>query len=128
MTQLMLVTADKNRFADFAEGIESFGGTVRWASTGEQAVTLLTEENVALVVADEDLGDMTGLSFADRLVRVNPLINSAVVSSLTKEEFHEVSEGLGILMALPPEPNKSDAERLMTHLSQIIDVTEKALK
>lgn len=128
MTQLMLVTADRNRFAEFAEGIESFGGTVRWASTGEQAVALLTEENVDLVVADEDLGDMTGLNFADRLVRVNPLINSAVVSSLTKEAFHEVSEGLGILMALPPEPNKSDAERLLAHVSRILDVTEKSLQ
>lgn len=128
MTQLMLVTADKSRFADFAEGIQSSGGTVRWASTGEQAVALLAEASVDLVVADEDLGDMTGLNLADRLVRVNPLINSAVVSSLTKEAFHEASEGLGILMALPPRPNKSDAERLLAHASRILDLTEKSIE
>ena len=120
MTQLMLVTQDKPRFADFAAGIESAGGSLRWEDAGEQALALLAEESVDLVVADEKIGDMTGLSFVERLVKVNPMVNSAVVSSLSERQFHAAGEGLGILMALPSEPDASDAERLMARLHGIL--------
>ena len=40
---------------------------------------------------------------------VNAMVNTAVVSPLSDEEFHEVSEGLGILGRLPNEPGMSDA-------------------
>ena len=36
------------------------------------------------------------------------MINSAAVSSLSPEKFHEASEGLGILPQLPPRPGAHD--------------------
>ena len=126
MTQLVIVTADINRFAEFSAALESLYGTVLWAANGERALAMLAKEAVDLVVVDENLGDMAGLTFVERLVTVNPLINSAVVSSLPKGDFHEASEGLGVLMALPPEPDKSDAKRLAAHLDRITGITGKA--
>ncbi|MBR9987971.1 MAG: response regulator [Desulfosarcina sp.] len=120
MTQHLFVTPDRSNFADLSAEIERQGGTVHWAASGDQALKTIKEQTVDLVVTDERLGDMTGLDLVGRLVAVNPMINSAAVSSLSKEAFHEASEGLGISMQLPPSPSRADGERLMAHLNQIL--------
>ena len=66
---------------------------------------------------------MPGLQFVEQLVALNPMINCALVSSLSKEDYHEASEGLGILMALPPESTADDGARLMSHLNQIMGLS-----
>ena len=123
MTRLLLVTANKTHFADLIVGIESLGGTISWAASGRQALATISESPVDLVLADEDLGDMEGLAFARRLVAANPMINCALVSSLPHAAYHEASEGLCVLMQLPPEPGRADSQRLMAHLNQIMGVT-----
>ena len=106
-----------------ASEIKQQGGTIQWAATGDQALETIGKQTVDLVVTDEHLGDMTGLELIGRLVAVNPMINSAAVSSLSKEAYHEASEGLGILMQLPPSPDRADGERLMAHLNQILGLS-----
>lgn len=123
MTQLLIVTADPPRLADMSAELEKQGAAVRWASSANQALELLGHHAIDLVVADENLGDMTGLAFIAQLVAVNPLINTAAVSSLSADAYHTVSEGLGILMQLPPEPNRSDGQRLMAHLNRLLNFT-----
>lgn len=123
MTQLLFVTPDKTTFADLSAGIEHQGGTIHWAASGGQALKTIGKQTVDLVITDENLGDMTGLEFVKRLVAVNPMINSAAVSSLSKEAYHAASEGLGIVMQLPPSPDRADGERLMAHLNQILGLT-----
>jgi CheY-like chemotaxis protein len=123
LTQLLFVTPDRSNFTDLSSEIEKQGGTIHWAASGDQALETIAEQAVDLVVTDERLGDMTGLELIGRLVAVNPMINSATVSSLSAKAYHEASEGLGILMQLPPSPNRADGERLMAHLNQILGLT-----
>ena len=54
-------------------------------------------KNTDLVIVDEQLDDMSGIEFVGRLVQVNPLVNTAIVGSLSDEDFHEATEGLGVL-------------------------------
>ena len=119
LTQLLFVTTQQNRFAALQAEIEARNGSVARAASGNQALETLRKTPADLVVVDEDLGDMPGLTFVERLVAVNPMINCALVSSLSEKAYHEASEGLGILMQLPTEPDRGDAERLMAHLNQI---------
>jgi hypothetical protein len=63
---------------------------------------------------------MSGLEFIRKVVSKNPMINSAAISSLPPEDFHNASEGLGILMQLPWKPNEADAARLLRHLNKIL--------
>ena len=72
-----------------------------------------------LVVVDEKLGDMTGIEFIETLVSVNPMINFAAVSPLPSDEFHEVSEGLGILAQLPVLPGAKDSEDVLKRLNHL---------
>lgn len=125
MSKLLLVTQNQSTFSDMVPVIEKMGGTVDWAVSGQQALERIGKQTVDAVVADESVSDMTGLELIKKIVALNPMINSVWVSSLGKEEYHEVSEGLGVLMQLPAKPERTDAERLMTQLNQIMGYVSK---
>jgi len=120
LTEILFITPQKDRFTDLGAGIQSNAGNPNWSTSGRQALERLQRETVDLVVVDEDLGDMPGLKFVEQLVAVNPMINCALVSSLSKEDYHEASEGLGILMQLSPEPSTEDGVRLISQLNRIL--------
>ena len=120
---VILATGDKSRLAAIARGIEPSGAAIDWATSGQAVLETIVTNPVDLVVADEDLGDTPGLALVKQLVRTNPLINCALVSSLPAEEYHEASEGLGILMQLPPEPSKADGQQLMARMNQIMGIS-----
>ncbi len=60
-----------------------------------------------------------GLGFARTFAARFPLINCAVTSASPPDVFHEETEGLGIVMQLPPEPQADDAARLFAVLRKI---------
>jgi len=124
MIRLLLVTPHKNTLLELALAMEKHDDVeLTWTESGQKALNMLSETSVDLVVTDEELGDMTGLEFAEQLLRVNPMINSAVLSSLPSDEFHEASEGLGVLAQLPLRPAKKDAEKLLKGLKNLKDLT-----
>ena len=82
---------------------------------------MIAEDDFDLVVADENLGDMTGLEFIRAIVSKRPMVNCAAISSLTPEDFHEAGEGLGILMQLPVSPGQKHAEMLLEQLKSILN-------
>jgi hypothetical protein len=67
---------------------------------------------------DETIGETSGLDWIRRLMEVTAFIHTAAVSGLSQEEFHETSEGLGIMDQLPPRPGKADAQRIVNTLRQ----------
>jgi len=124
MIRLLLVTPHKNSLLELSLAMEKHDDVeLTWTESGQKALNMLSETSVDLVVTDEELGDMTGLEFAEQLLRVNPMINSAVLSSLPSDEFHEASEGLGVLAQLPLRPAKKDAEKLLKGLKNLKDLT-----
>jgi len=123
LTRILLVTPDKANFSELSAEIEKQGASVSWAASGSQALGTLAETAVDLVLTDETLGDMSGLEFVGRLVATNPMINCAAVSSLSPRAYHEATEGLGILMQLPPGPGAVDGQRLIAHLNQVMGLT-----
>lgn len=120
MIKILLVTSERAPFSEFAtvlkkkDNVELF-----WASTGHEALAVVSENPVDLVVVNENIGDMTGIEFMKKLLPINPMINSAAVSPLAPEEFHEASEGLGVLMQLPVSPGKLDVENLLKRLNDL---------
>lgn len=88
-------------------------------STGAAALAQLKDKHLDVVIVDEQLDDMSGIEFVKAFVAINPLANTAIVGSRTAEDFHEVTEGLGVLMQLPPHPGSKDAEALLAVLAKI---------
>lgn len=121
MIKILLATPDRSSMSDLASTLERHDDVeVSWAQAGKQALAIIKDIAFHLVVANERLGDMTGFEFAEKLTFVNPMVNCALISSLSTERFHEAGEGLGLLAQLPVHPGKQQAEDLLQNLKKII--------
>ena len=124
ITEVLLVTDNREGFSNILSSIASDEHMeVRWADYGNNALSMILKDNFGFVIADEKLKDMTGVEFVKQLVSLNPLINCALVSSLSHKEFHEVTEGLGLLGQLPPNPDRKSSEELMGKFRKINEMS-----
>jgi DNA-binding NarL/FixJ family response regulator len=118
--QILFATKNMARFSAFVAGLQR-RQEIEFlpAVTGGAGLASLRGEKTDLVVVDEQLDDIRGIAFAKLLVKAYPLVNTAIVSTLTAEEFHEATEGLGVLMQLPTEPQEKEADALLAVLAKI---------
>ena len=120
MYKLLLIGMGNDDFTALVNGLQAHGSVeLSQVDCGEDALVQLKDTSVDLAVAAEQLPDMSGLEFAEKLVVQNPMINCALSSSLDEADFHEASEGLGILARLPLKADASQAENLVEKLNVI---------
>jgi len=120
MLKFLLVSRDKASFEEIISALKGYGDIeLEFCDSGEKALEMISGMAVDLVIADEGLGDMTGLELVKRILKINFMINFAVVSGLSHDEFHEASEGLGIMTQLPKPSGRKDAEDMIKMLKQI---------
>lgn len=125
LIKILLVSKDKASMSAFKAGLEENKVQTAWAQSGGNALGKIAEEVFDLVVTDENLADMTGLEFIKKVISKKPMVNCAAVSSLLPADFHEASEGLGILMQLPFRPGQEQAEKLLSQLKTILNLAEQ---
>ncbi len=89
------------------------------AHSGGEALNILKNETVDLVITQEKLGDMTGFKFIEGMLCINPMINSIVIGSLSPEEFHKSYEGLGVLAQVPAEPGEKQTQVMLECLNTL---------
>ena len=124
--KILLVSRDKASMSAFKAGLEENQVQTAWAESGSNAIVKIAEGRFDLVVTDENLSDMTGLEFIEKVISRKPMVNCAAVTSLLPADFHEASEGLGILMPLPVSPGQEQAEKLLSQLKTILNLAEQA--
>jgi two-component SAPR family response regulator len=124
MIKILLVTSEKEPFSKFDKVLKQKDDVeLSRAATGQKALETLSNNPVDLVIVNENIGDMTGIEFMKKLLSINPMINCAAVSPLSSDEFHEASEGLGVLVQLPVDPGELEAEDLLKRLKHLKDLT-----
>jgi hypothetical protein len=65
------------------------------------------------------IGLESQLNMIKSIIQQFPMINYALISSLTADDFHEATEGYGFFMQLPPAPQQEDAECFVKLLKTI---------
>ncbi len=125
MIRILLISPEKNTLSDLKTEFEKNATKITWIKSCEDVFSIIKKEKFDLIVTDEKLTDIYGIECIKKLILVNPLLNCAAVSSLSKDDFHEATEGLGILMQLPKKPDKKDAIKLLEHLNTILNCTRK---
>ncbi len=126
MINILLVSPNKNSLSDFKTGFEEYDTQITWVESCKDTLAILKNNKFDLIVTDEKLADTNGIKCIKELILFNPMLNCAAVSSLSPDDFHEASEGLGILMQIPQNPGEKDAIKLFDHLKTILNLTEKA--
>lgn len=71
---------------------------------------------------DAIIGSDENLKLIKALIIEFPMINYALLSSESADDFHEMTEGYGIFMQLPPAPQAEDARKMLETLQTITPV------
>jgi len=120
MKHILIVTSRANDFAGFIDGLSRRDtAEIHRTDSLKTAIDALSDATPDLIVIDEEVDGIPGLKIARDILMKNAMVNQAVVSRLSSEEFHEASEGLGILAQLPPRPDAADAEKVIELLKKI---------
>ena len=119
MIKALLVTASPGAFAPFSTALASHGVSLDRAGSGRAALEAIAHAGPGLVVIDDQLRDLSALELVKRIVELNPFVNTAVVSAMPPEDFHEAFEGLGVLAHLPPRPGLAQAQGLLRALQAL---------
>ena len=121
MLHIMLVTGRPQAMSPFIEALRSDAEVhLECFTSGADVLNAARTASAQLVVVDSLLPDEEPLGLVSKLIRVNAMVNTAVVSPLTEEEFHQASEGLGVLGRLPEKPGSGDASELMRKLRKLL--------
>jgi CheY-like chemotaxis protein len=119
MIRILIAGRDRLTRSAFKTALDKRDAQTMCLESGREALSAVSESVFDLLVADEHLGDMTGLELIESIITRQPMLDCALASSLSPGDFHEASEGLGILMQLPVEPGKQEADQLLEHLKKI---------
>ncbi|MFH1059003.1 MAG: response regulator [Pseudomonadota bacterium] len=117
MTKVLLVGRNPGGLSALAAALsETAEVDVRWAEGASPALDQARQWRPHLAVLDDGLDREGPWPLIRALLAVDAFLNTAVVSALESEEFHEAGEGLGILAQLPPAPGPAEAAWLLYHL------------
>jgi len=126
MITILFISESNDSLSGLASGLRQYNEIeIVRAESCQKAFDMISGKTFDLAVVDENIAGMTGLEFAKKLVSVDPITNCAVVSPLSSKDFHEASEGLGVLMQLPIRPDEKQAEELRKRLKEVLNLRPK---
>jgi DNA-binding response OmpR family regulator len=114
---VVILTDRRDRLGDFACGL---GKDVEWADAAGDVLGKASTAPWQLVVVDAMMSGMDYKKFLLDLLRVNAMLNTVVITDMGGDEFHEDSEGLGVLCAVPAGPGRDDAGRALDQLNLVL--------
>jgi DNA-binding NarL/FixJ family response regulator len=121
MLRIVLATARPQALEAFAAALASNPEVqVQLAPNGAAALEATRTAAPQLVIIDQSLADAEPLELVQKLLMVNAMVNTAVISPVSEDEFHEASEGLGVLASLPESPGAVEAADLLKKLQTVL--------
>lgn len=123
MLRLLLVTTRQAKIGSFVEGLSSDGDVrLDWVASKDAALDSVRGNPPHLVIVDSELSALEPLKLVAELLTVNAMVNTALMSSLSDQDFHETTEGFGILDRLPIVPDEGDARNLLHKLRRVLGI------
>lgn len=116
---ILIASHRPEELAEFAAGLAAAGCRINTAPTAAEALDAVKAASPTLCVVDEGLPDAEAFMLVARMMHINAMVHTAVVSALSDDEFHEAGEGLGILYRLPRRLGAVDAQNLLSMLSTV---------
>ncbi len=124
MKQAVLAARDGRVFSAIEPILENSDFKIQRVDSGKAALALCEDQRkIDLLITDETLEDMDAKELVEKAIMINPMINCAPVSSLAHKDFHDLFEGLGVLMQFPVKPDEKDAKKLIECIDKIFSLT-----
>jgi len=117
----IVATPRAKALEDFLKGLSASGElAVTVAEDGASALEAVRGGGSGLMVVDEGLPDREPVALVVDVLMANAMFNTAMITSMTPEEYEDRSEGYGVLRALPPEPSEKDGRELCAQAVGVI--------
>lgn len=108
--EILAVTDRSPELAEFLTALQERAGmSLMVATSGKAALEHVKSDQSPFVILDRTLPDAEPFRLAMDILSVNAMTNLAAITELSDEDFHEESEGLGMLCAIAPDPGGEDA-------------------
>ncbi|MDY0132219.1 MAG: hypothetical protein RBR53_06070 [Desulforegulaceae bacterium] len=123
MKNVLIVSGNREKFKE-VESVFSLtpGYKVFFAKRKDQVLELVKNTFFSLVVCDESTADdFPGKNLIEEIIKINAMVNTALASNLSDKDFHEFTEGLGILQKISTNPSKEEAQGLFDYLQLILN-------
>ena len=118
--ELLLITSRPKIWNECLTVFQGRGHTLHQVASLEDAAPIIRDTPPVLAVLDLDLEGKALRQAVIDVMMINASVHTAVVSDMDPDDFHEATEGLGILMPLPSSPKAADAERLLEALAGVM--------
>lgn len=118
--ELLLITSRPEIWNECLTVFQGGGHTLHQVASLEDAAPIIRGTPPVLAVLDLDLEGKALRQAVIDVMMINASVHTAVVSDMDPDDFHEATEGLGILMPLPSSPKAADAERLLEALAGVM--------
>jgi hypothetical protein len=116
---IAMVTKNPESLSPLAAGLGVHPSVkLKWALPTD-VFHLLEAVTPDLMILDQAEGDSPNFDLVRKILFKNACINMVMVSTLSPDEFHEASEGLGILTSLPSRSGSAEAESLLDLLTRM---------
>jgi DNA-binding response OmpR family regulator len=120
MPQILILTNHTAKFSDLAKVLSVEAQChVQWADSVSAARLAASEARIDLMIIDEAVDGKQGFDIAREIIALNAMINLALVSPLSDEDFHEAGEGLGIMARLSAAPGQAEAAKLIANFKRL---------
>jgi len=120
MLKIILVSSRQKTLKPFINALQSDQDvSLDLQDSPDAVLDQVRQQAPHLVIIDDHLEEMVPQDLAMELLQVNALVNIAMISSMAEEEFHEATEGLGLLPRLPSPPGAEEAPVLLGRLREM---------
>jgi DNA-binding response OmpR family regulator len=121
MLHILLLSTRQEIIGSFVESLSSDSEVcLEFATSEAEVLSVVHAACPHLVIVDSASPDIDSLDLVREMISVNAMVNTAVVSPLSAADFHDKSEGLGILCRLPLEPGSNDSTSLLRKLRRVL--------
>lgn len=123
--KILLATTRAHELEEFISGLGLEEHEPLAAESGPEVMSLVSSIKPALIIVDDSLPGYDALGVVREIVRLDPMVNTAVITGMERGQFHKQSEGLGVLCALPQNPGPGDARKLIRDTQEILKLSRQ---
>lgn len=120
-TSCIIVTPRSDDLQSFSQGLQEHGVSVAMKPDAKTLLESIRQTPVNLVVVDQELPESDPVRLVMDILTVDATIQTAVITPLSEGDFHEASEGLGVLKGLPVHPEIQDGRALGEQIMSMTD-------
>ena len=118
--KIVLATSRLREFEEFVAGLDLENHEPILAGSVQEVLEFVQESKPELIILDESFVQADIFGLIRHILKLDAMVNTAVITGMDQDEFHQKGEGLGILMSLPFNPGMQEGRELMSRLKQVL--------